>query len=117
MKFALFSFFILAGSACAAPSLDPPKLRLDGSAQPISYAVDLTIVPNSDTFHGSVDINVDVRTPADVIWLNSIGLQIQEADFRQESGAVSSAKTLPGGGQFVGFSFDHAISGRGVLHA
>ena len=117
MKFALFSFFILAGSACAAPSLDPPKLRLDGSAQPISYAVDLTIVPNSDTFRGSVDINVDVRTPADVIWLNSISLQIQEADFRQESGAVSSAKTLPGGGEFVGFSFDHAISGRGVLHA
>ena len=64
----------------AAPSLEPPKLRLDGSAQPLRYAVDLTIVPDRDTFHGSVDISVDVRTPAEVIWLNAIGLQIQEAE-------------------------------------
>jgi alanyl aminopeptidase len=116
MKFARFSVFILIGSACAAPSLEPPKLRLDGSAQPSSYAVDLTIVPDRDTFHGSVDISVDIRTPADVIWLNAIGLQIQEATFRQESGAVFPAKTVPAD-QFVGFTFDRAISGKGVLHA
>ena len=79
--------------------------------------MDLTIVPDRDTFHGSVDISLDIRTSAEVIWLNAIGLQIQEAEFRPESGSTQSAKTLPGGDQFVGFAFDHAISGKGVLHA
>jgi alanyl aminopeptidase len=118
MKLAGVSLLVLVGSAaCAAPTLDPPKLRLDGSAQPSRYAVDLTIVPDRDTFRGSVDISVDVRTPADLIWLNAIGLQIQDATFRLESGMVLPAKPVPGGDQFVGFAFDRPISGRGVLHA
>jgi alanyl aminopeptidase len=117
MKFAGVLFLIIS-AASAAPSLDPPKLRLDASAaQPTRYAVDLTIVPDRDTFHGSVDISIDVRTPSQVIWLNSIGLQIQDASFRAESGDAQTAKTVPGGDQFIGFSFDRAISGKGVLHA
>jgi cytosol alanyl aminopeptidase len=102
--------------AFAAPSLEPPKLRLDGSAQPSSYAVDLTIVPDRDFFRGSVDISLDFRRPADIVWLNATGLQIQEAAFRPESGASLPAKTVPGGDQFLGFAFDRPISGKGVLH-
>ncbi len=117
MKFAAILSLVVAGSACAAPSLDPPKLRLDGSAQPLSYAAELTIVPDRDTFRGTVDISLDVLTPADIIWLNAVGLQIQEATFRQESGSVLPVKTVPGGDQFIGFAFDRAISGKGVLHA
>ena len=117
MKFAGLSFlFLILPAAFAAPSLEPPKLRLNGSAQPIRYAVDLTIIPDRDTFRGSVDISVDVRTPAEVIWLNSIGLQVQDATFRTESGDVLPAKTVPGGDQFLGFAFDRAISGPGMLH-
>jgi cytosol alanyl aminopeptidase len=110
------SLVLIASVAYAAPSLEPPKLRLDGSAQPSSYTVDLTIVPDRDTFRGSVDISVDVRTPTGVIWLNAVGLQIQEAAFRPESGEALPAKTVPGGDQFLGFVFDRAISGKGVLH-
>jgi alanyl aminopeptidase len=118
MKTSLIIAVVCASSlpSFSAPSLDPPKLRLDGSAQPSRYAVDLTIVPERDTFHGSVDISLDVRTPAEVLWLNSIGLQIQDATFRPESGAALPARTVPGGGQFIGFAFDHPISGQGVLH-
>jgi alanyl aminopeptidase len=117
MKFArVLSLVLIASGAFAAPSFDPPKLRLDGSAQPISYSVDLTIVPDRDAFHGSVDIGVDFRTPADVLWLNAINLQIQDATFRPESGDVLAAKTVPGGDQFIGFAFDRTISGKGVLH-
>jgi cytosol alanyl aminopeptidase len=110
------AFVLGANAAFAAPSLEPPRLRLDGSAQPSSYAVDLSIVPDRDTFRGSVDITVDIRTPAEVIWLNSTGLQIQEAVFRPESGAALPAKTVPGGDQFLGFAFERPISGKGVLH-
>jgi len=122
MRLAALSCVVLLGRAAfAVPSLEPPKLRLDGSAQPSSYAVDLTIVPDRDTFRGSVDISIDIRTASDVIWLNSVGLEIQTAVFRPESGATLSEKSLPartvqGGDQFVGFTFDRAISGQGVLH-
>ncbi len=106
---------VLLVSAAAAPSLDPPKLRLDGTAQPASYAVDLSIVPDRDTFRGIVDINLNIRTPAEMIWLNSVGLEIQSAAFRPESGAALPVRTVPGGEQFTGFAFEHAISGHGVL--
>jgi aminopeptidase N len=99
----------------AAPSLEPPKLRLDGSAQPLNYAVDLTIVPDRDTFRGSVDIGLDVRRPSTILWLNGVGLTIDEASFRPESGPTLQARTVPGGDQFIGFAFDSAISGKGTL--
>ena len=78
--------------------------------------MDLTIVPDRDTFRGSVDIDVDVRTPSDIIWLNAIGLTIEDASFRPDGSPPLPAKTVPGGDQFIGFAFDRAISGHGTLH-
>jgi len=108
---------LLSWPLLAAPSLEPPKLRLDNSARPLRYVVDLTIIPDRDTFHGSVDIDVDVRTPSKIIWLNAVGLTIEEASFRPQAGALVPAKTIPGGDQFTGFSFEDAVSGKGTLHA
>jgi alanyl aminopeptidase len=110
------AILLLSWPILAAPSLEPPKLRLDGSVQPLRYAVDLSIVPDRDTFHGSVDIDVDVRTPSKIIWLNAVGLTIEEAGLRLEAGAALPAKTLPGGDQFTAFSFDREVSGKGTLH-
>jgi aminopeptidase N len=116
MKSVVPALLLFAWPILAAPSMEPPKLRLDGSVQPLRYAVDLTIVPDHDSFRGSVDIDIDVRTPSQTIWLNASGLAIQEASFRSESGPVLPAKTAPGGDQFMGFSFDRTVSGKGVLH-
>jgi cytosol alanyl aminopeptidase len=117
MKIPVLPAILLLGwPVLAAPSLEPPKLRLDGSVRPLRYAVDLTIVPDHDTFRGSVDIDVDVRTPSTIVWLNAIGLTIDEASFSPEAGPALSAKTLTGGDQFMGFSFDREISGQGTLH-
>ena len=102
--------------AFSTPALEPPKLRLDGSSQPLSYQADLTVVPDRDTFSGSVDIQIDVRSPSEILWLNAVGLEIREAAFQPESGAALPAKTMPGGDQFVGFAFERAVSGRGTLH-
>jgi alanyl aminopeptidase len=110
------ALLFLGWPVLAAPSLEPPKLRLDGSAQPLRYAVDLTIVPDRDTFHGSVDIDIDLRTPSTIIWINATGLTIVEANFRPQSGSAMPARTVPGGDQFTGFSFDREVSGKGVLH-
>jgi alanyl aminopeptidase len=105
----------LSGSVFAVPAPEPPKLRLGDAAQPASYAVDLTVIPNHDTFRGIVDIEVNVRTPAQVLWLNATHLAIQAASFRSDAGAVP-LKVLLGGGQFAGFAFDHPVYGHGVLH-
>ncbi len=104
-------------TALAAPNTDPPKLRVPDNVQPIRYAVELTVIPDRDTFRGAVDIHIDVRTATPVIWLNASDLQIQDASFRAGSGALSKAEVLAGGKDFAGFSFDHPVSGKGVLHA
>jgi len=66
MRFTLASL-ALAFCAFGAPSVDPPKLRLPDAARPTRYAVDLTIVPDKDTFRGAVDINLDVKTATSVL--------------------------------------------------
>ncbi|HTW64383.1 MAG TPA: M1 family metallopeptidase [Bryobacteraceae bacterium] len=109
-------FLLIAWPIFAASSLEPPKLRLDGSAQPLHYAVDLTVIPDRDTFRGSVDISVNVRTPSTILWLNAVGLTVSDASFTPESGRVQAAMPVSGGDQFVGFSFERAISGKGSLH-
>src|SRR3989442_15384866 len=43
----------VARLACAA-SLEPPKLRLPDTARPVRYAVELTIIPEEDTFTGAI---------------------------------------------------------------
>jgi len=111
--------FVVLFAACslaAAPHAEPPKLRVSDNVQPIRYAVDLTVVPDRDTFRGAVDISIDIRTPAPIIWLNASDLEIESANFRSASGASAKAAILPGGKDFAGFSFDHPISGHGVLH-
>jgi alanyl aminopeptidase len=96
--------------------MDPPRLRLSGSVQPSHYAVDLTVVPDRDTFQGAVDIDIDIRTAAPVIWLNASDLEIQVASFQPVSGPSAKARAVDGGKDFAGLSFEHAVSGRGVLH-
>lgn len=105
----------LAGSALAL-SYPEPKLRLGDAVQPSSYAVELTVVPNRDTFQGVVDIHLDIRTSSPIVWLNATRLTIQDVSYQPESGAVEHPKIVPGGEQFVGFAFDHPVSGNGALH-
>src|SRR5579864_1247042 len=103
-------------SAFAATAPEPPKLRLPDNTRPSRYAVDLTLIPDRDTFHGAVDISIDIRTPTSILWLNAAALKIQDASFRTVSGPIARAQTLAGGADFAGFSFDHPVSGKGVLH-
>ncbi len=115
IRIGVSAFLIFAWPVLAAPSLDPPKFRLDGSAQPLGYAVDLTMVPGRDTFRGTVDIEIEVRKPLQTIWLNGSDLTVEEASFRS-AGSPAEAATVAGSDQFVGFSLQHSVFGRGSLH-
>jgi len=116
LPIALVLLACLAGPGLAESSPSPPQLRLGDAVQPSRYAVDLTVVPNRDTFQGIVDIDIDIRTPSQLIWLNATRLTIQEAIFQPATRAAEHPRIVPGGEQFIGFAFDHPVSGQGVLH-
>src|SRR4051812_13935969 len=57
--FLLAAFLGMHGaSAQGAPA--PPKLRLDDTARPTSYEVELTVLPDRDTFSGTVSIALEL---------------------------------------------------------
>jgi alanyl aminopeptidase len=67
--------------------------------------VELTVDPRSDTFDGWMRIDVELRSPAAVVWLNAKDLTIQSASFifpgeARRTGVVSA------GGEFLGLQLD-----------
>ena len=102
-KFLLFT--VLATSAFAA---GPPKLRLPDDVVPVRYHLDLTVIPEQDHFAGKIEIELDVRKPADTVWLNARNLTIDDAWFIM-GGRATAAKVQPGGKEFTGFALTAAI--------
>lgn len=88
----------------------PPTLRLGEveDIQPTGYRVELTLDPAKDTYTGDVAIGIRINKPLDTIWLNQEKLQIRKAVLTSQ-GAALTPRVIPGGDNFVGFAFDHAI--------
>jgi cytosol alanyl aminopeptidase len=106
-------FLLLAALACAA---QPPKLKLDDSVRPVRYAADLTLLTDSPTFSGSIDIDVELRNPSGLIWLNATDILIRQATVRagasRQTGVVE-----PGNANFVGLRFPAEVpAGAARLH-
>jgi len=110
------ALFCCAFSASGA-SGEPPKLRLGEDVLPVRYSVDLTLIPDEDTFSGVIEIDLDIRKPADVIWLNARSLTIDHANLIA-SGKTTVAKIQKGGEDFAGFVFSSAApAGKSKLTA
>ncbi len=82
---------------------EPPKLRLGDDVRPVRYRLDLTIVPQQDTFTGKIDIDLDVRKPTDIVWLNARGLTFDKAELTA-GGRTEAAKAQTSGTEFAGFA-------------
>jgi len=104
----LVAFIAASSSAIAADQ--PPKLRLSEvqNIQPVSYRAELTLDPMKDDFTGSISIRMDVKKPAQTIWLEQEKITIRSASLTA-GGKTMTAKTLPGGEDFVGFQFDSPV--------
>ncbi len=74
-----------ASSTWSAP-IDPPKLRLPEGIRPVKYSADLTLLPDSPTFHGSVDIEIELEKPSPLIWLNARDIAIEDVSIETPSG-------------------------------
>jgi len=86
----------------------PPKLRLPETARPLGYGVDLTIAPAEDSFQGEVAIDIRLFEKTSLLWLNAKDITIDEAT-ASFGGKTLEAKTVAGGKDFVGLSFDPGI--------
>lgn len=117
----MFTRSLLALIAFSAVSLFaadpvPPNFRLGDKVLPEKYRINLTILPEHADFTGAVDIDLFVREPSPVIWLNATELNVREATFKSGA-ATKTAKVVVGGVDFVGFEFEEPLaSGNGTLH-
>jgi len=107
--------WLFPGSALSQAAT-PPALRLPDTVQPRHYAVELTILPAETSFRGSIDITLEVMKPTNIIWLNARYLTVELARI-EGAGAPAQANIVPGGEDFVGLQFDHALALGGTrLH-
>ncbi len=95
----------------------PPKFRLPGDVvAPLRYAVDLTVIPDGDTFTGAVDIQLNFKKSATALWLNAEKLKMKEATLTA-GGATVPLKVVPMDKDYVGFAFASPVGpGQAKLH-
>ncbi|HEY6842245.1 MAG TPA: M1 family metallopeptidase, partial [Chthoniobacterales bacterium] len=111
----IIAFFIFP-IACFGQN-QPPAFRLPTSIVPVRYSVELTVIPDKDTFTGTVDIDLNYKEESSVLWLNAEKLKVKSATLSKE-GKVFPAKIISEPKDLIGFSFDSTISaGPAKFHA
>ena len=111
-----FAILIFAVAALAQPTAAPPSFRLGDAVVPVRQTLDLTIIPAEDEFSGVADIDLDVRQPQAVLWLNAADLTIQSATVRL-GGQTLEARPVAGGEDFAGFALAQPVpAGKAALH-
>ena len=110
----IVAFFL--GGIARADEPQPPKLRLGDAAKPVRYAARLRVVPSEPTFSGSIDIDLTLKAPSSLVWMNSTRLSISSARF-EVGGKQIEAKPVAGGEDFLGFSVAKPLpAGPARLH-
>jgi alanyl aminopeptidase len=107
-KSGLATAFALVLFCSSAAAQQPPQLRLPDTVAPTSYRVHLKLDPDKDNFSGRMSIKIDVKQPANLIWLNGADISIGEASLKT-GGRSMSAKPVPGGADFVGLQFAYQV--------
>lgn len=96
---------------------DPPLLRLDDRAVPKAYRVHLRLDPDVETFTGEIEIDLDVKRPSTILWLNATDLEIASASLERGGLSNDVAEILEGNQQTAGFRFPSAVpAGPATMH-
>src|SRR5712664_2401225 len=108
--------FLILTTVCSAQN-QPPKFRLPTSIVPVRYRVELTVIPDKDTFTGTVDIDLNYKVESSVLWLNAEKLNLKNATLNK-GGKIFPAKVISEAKDLVNFSFDSSIPpGPAKFHA
>jgi alanyl aminopeptidase len=98
----VLSSLIFASAVAAAAPPAPPE-RLGADAVPRRYAAKLAIDPAAPTFAGSIDIELTVRRPTPLLWLNGTELTVDKA-WLEVGGRRRPARVVAGGVHHLGFA-------------
>ena len=120
----------LGGSGCAGSqaaagkpahpqplTADPkPSLRLPTTVQPLSYSLELSILPKTERFSGRTQIQVELREPRQVIWLHGQGLHVTEVSAEVAGQRVLGRYQQQDGDGLASLTFDAALpAGKALL--
>jgi len=88
----LCSCVFMANFAIAAPKTfkNIPQGKLPETISPISYKIDMTIIPEKETFSGHTQINAKLKSPSKYIYMHGRDL------------SFSSAKAIVSGKEYIG---------------
>jgi len=100
-----------AKSAIPHPAPVAPTFRLPQTAKPMAYVAELVVDPAQPTFGGKVDVDVELSSATEVLWLNAQDLTVTAATI-EGVGAVEAVYAPP---RFVGL-LAPAPLGPGPVH-
>ena len=104
----LYAWNAKADQALEQPPI-PPKFRLPAhEVGPVRYRLDLTVVPDQDTFMGAVEIDLQLAKSISVLWLNGERLTVKDATLTVGHEKLA-AKVISEPHDYVGFAFDHSV--------
>jgi cytosol alanyl aminopeptidase len=100
---ALACWVLLAGS------LHCQSFYLSNDKVPRKEAVLLTIDPARETFEGSVSIDVELRSPTSIVWLNAKNLVIRSASLTQGD-LLSPVRNILNSGERIGIEVGQPLT-------
>ncbi|MGO9829464.1 MAG: M1 family aminopeptidase [Myxococcaceae bacterium] len=77
-----------------ASAAEPQGMRLPATQKALAQRVELTIVPASPSFEGSTELEMELTTATDVIWLNVRWVTVQKASARIADTEIDAKVTL-----------------------
>ena len=104
---AIANLFWVFSLNAADDSLKPPELRLPPTVAPVSYQAQLQLDPAQSTFSGHIAIQIEIKQPVKIIWLNANHIDVAKVMLKEEGRALP-AKVVPGGDDFIGLTLDSA---------
>ena len=69
---------------------DVPEGRLPEGVRPLHYALDLTIVPERDDFHGTASITVELDQQANGVWLHGQDLRVSDVHATRDERRIAA---------------------------
>jgi alanyl aminopeptidase len=105
---ALACFTLVAGSSVGQ------SFYLSNDAIPRKETVQLTIDPAREMFDGSASIEVELRAPAAIVWLNAKNLTIGSA-FVAQGDMVRPAKVIPVSDERIGIDVGQTLAGPATI--
>src|ERR1700722_18133822 len=80
-----------AAAPAPVPDAPVPALPLPGDPRPLAEAIELHLDPRQDRYTGSVDIDVQLDAPRQIVWLHGKDFTVTRATMTPDGGAPIDA--------------------------